>query len=140
MTPSNHKKGFTLIELLVVISIIGLLSSVVLASLRSARDRGNNAAVKSNMNNLRTQAAMYYDQYNNYAVVCSDPLIIRGRDAASMAGANNTTSDICNGSSGAWAASVPLKTAEGSNNYWCVDWAGTSKGHPSALGSATTCP
>ena len=36
--------GFTLIELLVVISIISLLSSVVLASLNSARDKGRIAA------------------------------------------------------------------------------------------------
>ena len=36
----EDSKGFTLIELLVVISIVGLLSSVVLASLSVARQRG----------------------------------------------------------------------------------------------------
>ncbi len=39
----DSKKGFTLIELLVVISIITLLSSIVFASLNSARSKARNA-------------------------------------------------------------------------------------------------
>lgn len=41
------QKGFTLIELLVVISIISLLSSVVLASLNSAREKARLGASRS---------------------------------------------------------------------------------------------
>jgi prepilin-type N-terminal cleavage/methylation domain-containing protein len=42
----NTKRGFTLIELLVVISIIAVLSSVVFASLSSARAKSQDAQVK----------------------------------------------------------------------------------------------
>src|SRR5438046_347729 len=57
----GHLKGFTLIELLVVIAIIGILSSVVLASLNTARNKGADAAVKSNIESIRPQAELYYD-------------------------------------------------------------------------------
>jgi len=42
-------RGFTLIELLVVVAIIGLLSSIALASLNTARDKARNAATFAQM-------------------------------------------------------------------------------------------
>lgn len=52
----NKNKGFTLIELLVVIAIIGILSSIVLSSLSSARTKAKIAAVQSALSSARTQA------------------------------------------------------------------------------------
>ena len=51
----SSRPAFTLVELLVVIAIIGILSAVVLANLNSARQKGTDASVKSNLSNLRSQ-------------------------------------------------------------------------------------
>ncbi len=68
---SKYRSGFTLIELLVVIAIIGILSSVVLASLNSARQKGQIAAIKSNLKNMIPQAQLAYDTPGNYSTACA---------------------------------------------------------------------
>lgn len=65
------KKGFTLIELLVVVSIIGVLSTIVLSSLGTARDRARDASIRASLSQLRTQAELQFLDTNDYSTVCN---------------------------------------------------------------------
>lgn len=58
---NKNKKGFTLIELLVVIAIIGILASVVLASLNSARRKSRDARRISDIKQLQLALELYFD-------------------------------------------------------------------------------
>jgi len=66
MMLNNCKKGFTLIELLVVISIIGLLSSLVLASLTSARNRAIMTGIITSTNQLKNAFELYRTDKGSY--------------------------------------------------------------------------
>jgi len=151
---NGFSRGFTLIELLVVIAIIGILSSVVLASLNTARSKGGDAAVKSNLNGTRAQAELVYDSAspNSYAAVCVDPNIVKAASAAASAGgvtwtavASNAAGMTCTNSATTWMIAMPLKSqnvVSGSSgtDYWCVDNTGTSKIQDAApLVAATVC-
>jgi prepilin-type N-terminal cleavage/methylation domain-containing protein len=126
-------RGFTLIELLVVIAIIGILSSVVLASLNTARNRGADSAVKSNLANARAEAELYYDGNgtSGYTNVCGTTAGMIGDNvnaALDAQGRTVTTRDTlaesCYSSATAWAASVPLKTDV--TKGYCVDSTGAA--------------
>jgi len=75
-------KGFTLIELLVVISIIGVLSSIVLASMNSAREKAK-----------LTKAYATMVQLNNAAFSC----MTDGIALNSFAQSSNPGVQICAG-------------------------------------------
>lgn len=62
----SSSKGFTLIELMVVISIIALLSSIVLASIKSARDRADNSRVVSELKSLQVALELHKNQLGVY--------------------------------------------------------------------------
>ena len=62
----QKQSGFTLIELLVVISIIGLLSSVVFASLNVARAKARDAKRIADMNQIRLALELYMDDSGFY--------------------------------------------------------------------------
>jgi len=62
----NTRRGFSLIELLVVISIIGILSSVVLAALATARQKSRDAKRIADLGQLRVGLELYFDRRDTY--------------------------------------------------------------------------
>ena len=54
-------RGFTLIELLVVIAIIGVLATVVLASLNTARRKSRDARRLSDVKQIQLALELYFD-------------------------------------------------------------------------------
>jgi len=66
MNNKSKIRGFTLIELLVVVAIIGLLSSVMLASLNSAREKARDAKRLSDMHQMQVALELYYNTFGSY--------------------------------------------------------------------------
>jgi len=147
-----NKKGFTLIELLVVVAIIGILSSIVLTSLKDSRTKGDDAAVKANLNTTRGQAELFFsNNSNSFLPSGGSTFSIAVCPAYNAAGTNMLSKDKtiaeaiaeavkrggngsrCYNSSGAWAVAIGLKSGGTAGDTipdsWCVDSGGASKAY-----------
>ena len=126
-----------MIELLVVVAIIGILASVVLASLNTARSKGANASVKANLANVRPQAEIVYDgaSPNSYATACANATVAAALASADAAGGG---ANKCFGDADSWVAVTELKVTENGSTGWCVDSTGKSKGVTAAQDTAIT--
>lgn len=72
-TSSRLRTGFTLIELLVVITIIGILASIVLVSLGSARISARDVKRLADTRQVVLGLEFYIDKYKKYPPVGSTP-------------------------------------------------------------------
>lgn len=133
---------------MVVIAIIGILSSVVLASLNTARSKGNDAKVKSQLAGLRASAEVYYDSNNNYGGAVSDlcsTAFFTDVDSGMVqytTQANYPTGATlsCHSDSTAYAVSALLLSTS-AGEAWCVDSTGASQEIPANLvDGQVSCP
>ena len=145
--------GFTLLELLVVVAIIAIVISVTLVALNSSKNKGADAAVKSNLNTIRSQSELFYSNNDNkflssdgstFSIATCPVYNASGTNmlskdktianAIAEAVKRGTNGSSCYNSSLNWAVAVGLKSNAALS--WCVDSGGNSKQVASAPASA----
>ena len=150
----KNQRGFTLIELLVVIAIIGILSAVVLASLSTARSKGSDAAIQSDLATIQVQSEIYYSNGNSYGGTASNggntcPATAgtlwndNNIKSAVLAATNESAADFisCNSTASAYAVQARLNAPVTGFPYWCVDSTGRARATAAQLtGGVTACP
>ena len=144
----KHTRGFTLVELMLVIALIGILTSIILASIGNARTKGDEVKTKSQLAAIQTAATIYYGSHaNSYGSTVTNDCTTAGsffQDTDSHMAAlvdigtyPQGTTLTCNANDSAYAVSATLSNGA----WWCVDSLGTAKGESSNIGAdVTACP
>ncbi len=150
-TTKGHAKGFTLIELLVVIAIIGILSAVVLASLSTARSKGQDARVQEQLSGARSAAEIYYSTNGSYGAntnACDNMFADTSSGLNNLSAASNypnSVAPVCRAAGGTASASASWAMSHVLSNgtsYFCVDSTGaatTTAANNISANADTTC-
>jgi type IV pilus assembly protein PilA len=131
---AQEEEGFTLIELLVVIIIIGILAAIAIPVFLNQRQKGYDAAIKSDLRNAATAEETYLTDNNAYSA--QTPV------ASDLTGLGFKYSGTTNYNGGTQAIDV---TVVGGNASYCLH-AKSSSGKDFKYNSATgglatgTCP
>ncbi len=96
---NKQQKGFTLIELLVVIAIIGLLASVVLLALNSARSKSRDAKRVADIRQLQSGLELYFNDCGSYPITAAAGTVLG--TAAQGLSSGTITNGVCAGTFGA---------------------------------------
>jgi type II secretion system protein G len=126
------ERGFTLIELLVVIAIIGILATIVLVSLNTARQKARDSRRISDLRQIALALEMYYDDNGGYP---SDTTA-NDDDWGNPATANTLVYELQGEGGGTvYMASVP--SDPGSNTYYYHPSGSTANGAQDYVLAAT---
>jgi len=127
----QNLEGFTLIELLVVVAIIGLLTSIVLVAVSTARHKANDGAIMQELAQVRTIAQMILVGDGVYDALCDVSNTLNDNNTSypsleqiedKIETLNNSQNVTCYADENAYCVSTPLVYSAGSK--FCIDGQG----------------